>query len=289
MSAYRAYPRDLLERTAPEAGSLVDLLRRLDTPLGSAPLRYLRLRLAHYGIDTSHFQEEPLPARERRSYSKELLTEAAAKSQSIREMLEYMGFPPCNSPYGHIRKKLDQFGIDTSHFTRRYGSSAALIPRDELAPAVAASASLAGVLKLLGRANSGATRTVAKRSIEAHGLPCAHFTGQGHTRGAPSPWRKSAADILLRLEPGAPRTKTALLRRALDDLGVPQLCAECGIGDVWQGRQLVLEVDHISGDRWDNRIENLRYLCPSCHSQTSTFAGRAIRSGIPLRPGGKNQ
>ncbi|GAA2982530.1 hypothetical protein Sfulv_21910 [Streptomyces fulvorobeus] len=63
-----------------------------------------------------------------------------------------------------------------------------------------------------------------------------------------------------------------LLRRALDETGVPHACGACGLGDVWQGKRLVLEIDHINGDRLDNRRENLRYLCPSCHSQTETFA-----------------
>ncbi|WP_046508444.1 HNH endonuclease [Streptomyces odonnellii] len=272
MSRYARYPRDLLVRTAAEADSLVDLLRRLGAPLGSGPLRYIRSRIEHYGIDISHFREDRLPDRERRSYTKELLEEAAANSHSIREMFEYMGIPPCDSPYGHIRKRLDQFGIDTSHFTRRYGYLPGTLPRDELAPAVTSSTSLAGVLKLLGLPNGGASRALVKRSIAAHGLSSAHFTGQAHNRGVPSARRKPAAEILRCLTPGAPRTKTAMLRRALDEVGLPHVCDECGIVDTWQGRRLVLEIDHISGDRLDNRIENLRYLCPSCHSQTSTFA-----------------
>ncbi|MEV7953395.1 HNH endonuclease signature motif containing protein [Streptomyces sp. NPDC088141] len=76
---------------------------------------------------------------------------------------------------------------------------------------------------------------------------------------------------------GAPRTKTALLRRALDETGVPQVCGECGLGGVWQGKRLALEVDHVNGDRLDNRAENLRYLCPSCHSQTPNFSSRSRR------------
>jgi Zn finger protein HypA/HybF involved in hydrogenase expression len=51
-------------------------------------------------------------------------------------------------------------------------------------------------------------------------------------------------------------------------------CSECGIINEWNGKKLVLELDHISGDSSDNRIENLRFLCPNCHSQTPTFKGR---------------
>ncbi|CAM5637347.1 hypothetical protein SPURM210S_01399 [Streptomyces purpurascens] len=283
------YTHDLLSRAAAKATSVVDMMYMLGAPMGSGPRCYLSKRLQHYGIDTSHFREEPLPERERRSYPEELLREAAAHSNSIREMLEYMGLPPSDSPYGHIRKKLDKFGIDTSHFTsgRRYGPGR--LPRPELAAAVESATSVAGVLAALGRSNNGTTRALVKRSIEAHGLSTDHFTGQGHYRGSRSPNRKPAAEILVRLPPGRPRTKTILLRRALDDLGVPHVCDECSVGDTWQGRRLVLEIDHANGDRPDNRRENLRYLCPSCHSQTSTFSNRSRRLSVPAQPLAEDQ
>ncbi|WP_436841608.1 HNH endonuclease signature motif containing protein [Streptomyces cyaneofuscatus] len=187
-------------------------------------------------------------------------------------MFTYMGLPPSDSPYGYLRRRMDRLGIDTSHFTggRRYGTPST--PRTALAEAVAASRSLAGVLKALGLGNNGTARARVKRDIETYGLSMAHFTGQGHGRGTRSPNRKSAAEILQRLSTGASRTKTAQLRRALDDIRVPHTCARCGTGDTWRGRRLVLEIDHINGDRIDNRRENLRYLCPSCHSQTQTFS-----------------
>ncbi|MER7479471.1 HNH endonuclease signature motif containing protein [Streptomyces sp. NPDC126510] len=253
---------------------MVDLTRRVEAPMGSGPRRYLSKRLQHYGIDTAHFREEPLPERERRSYPEEILREAAARSTSIREMVEYMGLSPRDSPYGYIRKKLDAFQIDTSHFVGRGGHrSGALFPREEITRAVAASHSLAGVMRMLGLPPVGGSgRARVRHSIEFHGLSTAHFTGQAHFRGTASPYRRSATQILVRLAPGSPRTRTVLLRRSLDDLGVPHVCNECGTGDNWQGRRLVLELDHINGDRLDNRIENLRYLCPSCHSQTETHS-----------------
>ena len=59
-------------------------------------------------------------------------------------------------------------------------------------------------------------------------------------------------------------------------------CAICGIGPVWCDQPLVLQLDHINGVNNDNRIENLCYLCPNCHSQTPTFAGRNSRNTIIL-------
>ncbi|MFB7182082.1 HNH endonuclease [Streptomyces sp. NPDC056257] len=277
------YTRDLLSRTAPLATTLVDLMRLLDVPLLAGPRRYLRDRLAHYDIDTSHFVEEPLPVRIRQRYTAERLREAAAHADSIEGMLAHMGVEPYNSAHVHIAKLLERFGIDTSHFSPRdVPPSRRLFPRAVIAPAVAGSKSMAGVMRALGHHPfDGAARAKARRSVQEYGLSIGHFTGQGHAVGSRSPTRKSPAEILMRLETGSSRTKTATLRRALDDLGVPHVCTECGIGDVWRGRRLVLEIDHVNGDRLDNRRGNLRYLCPSCHSQTPTFAkplGKALPS-----------
>ncbi|MDI5966811.1 HNH endonuclease signature motif containing protein [Streptomyces sp. SL13] len=145
---------------------------------------------------------------------------------------------------------------------------------EALRAAVARSVSVAGLLRELGLPVSTATRRHIKRCLTSAAVPTDHFTGQGHYRGTVSPHRWSAETILRRLEPGSARRRTRLLDRALREVGVPYRCGGCGLGNSWQGRRLVLEIDHVNGDRLDNRRENLRYLCPSCHSQTMNFARR---------------
>lgn len=55
-------------------------------------------------------------------------------------------------------------------------------------------------------------------------------------------------------------------------------CVKCNL-DSWQSETIVLDLDHINGNNRDNRLENLRYLCPNCHSQTDTYKGRNKNSG----------
>jgi len=51
-------------------------------------------------------------------------------------------------------------------------------------------------------------------------------------------------------------------------------CKRCGNNGEWMGNSIVLQLDHINGINDDHRKENLRFLCPNCHSQTKTFSGR---------------
>jgi Zn finger protein HypA/HybF involved in hydrogenase expression len=55
-------------------------------------------------------------------------------------------------------------------------------------------------------------------------------------------------------------------------------CSECGIGNLWNGKLIVLQLDHINGITTDNRVENLRLLCPNCHSQTKNWGAKNIKS-----------
>ena len=50
----------------------------------------------------------------------------------------------------------------------------------------------------------------------------------------------------------------------------------CGNNGTWNGKKLVLQLDHINGNNKDQRLMNLRFLCPNCHAQTDTFCGKNV-------------
>lgn len=66
------------------------------------------------------------------------------------------------------------------------------------------------------------------------------------------------------------RLKSYLFRLGLKE----NKCEICGQPPEWNGKPLVLELDHINGDHYDNRLENLRIICAHCHSQTETFRAK---------------
>jgi predicted RNA-binding Zn-ribbon protein involved in translation (DUF1610 family) len=151
-----------------------------------------------------------------------------------------------------------------------------LYTKELLEDAVAQATSVMEVMRILDVKMAGGTHTHLSNRIKALGLDTSHFLGQGHRKGTKSPKRKSAAEILVRLPEGSGRTRRAHLMRALLDVGRPYVCGLCGLNAVWNGQPLMLPVDHQDGDFLNNLAENLRFLCPNCHSQTETFCRSVV-------------
>jgi Zn finger protein HypA/HybF involved in hydrogenase expression len=68
--------------------------------------------------------------------------------------------------------------------------------------------------------------------------------------------------------------RSHLKRRLVEDNLLEYKCFSCGIVDVWNNKPISLQLDHINGINNDNRLKNLRFLCPNCHSQTETYCGK---------------
>lgn len=138
--------------------------------------------------------------------------------------------------------------------------------REMLEEAAEQSISYAGVLRVLGLKQAGGTHSSIVRRMKSYEIDTSHFTGQGYLRGGSSSNRKSADEILVRSHLDR-RVKVTFLRRSLLEIGRSHECEECGLQQEWNGLPLTLEIDHKDGDWTNNEAENLRFLCPNCHSQ----------------------
>jgi hypothetical protein len=204
------------------------------------------------------------------------LVVAASFASNMKELLTFLGETITPGKRAAMWARLTHFQIDTTHWQRSPRQSRSptwKYPPEALAAAVAASESVAGVLRALGIKPAGGSHFYISRRIREAGLDTSHFLGQGHQRGKPG--RKRPADeLLVVLPPGSIRTNAPRLRRAMLESGVEHICAECGLGPEWRGAPMTLAVDHVNGEWLDNRLSNLRFLCPNCHAQTSTWCRR---------------
>jgi hypothetical protein len=144
---------------------------------------------------------------------------------------------------------------------------------EQLIFAVKSSYSIASVLSQLGLKITGSNYRTIKIAVKRLSLDISHWTGQGHLRGKTHNWAPSKAleDILVK---SSDYTSTFNLKHRLIKANL--LLYECSICRIssWQSKKLALQLDHINGVNDDHRLENLRLLCPNCHSQTDTFAGK---------------
>lgn len=149
--------------------------------------------------------------------------------------------------------------------------------KDVLAIVVAESVSYAGVLRRLELRQTGGSQANIKKRIKMFGLDTRHFLGRASNRGKEhrgGPGRKKASCVFVVRDKFAYPEKAEILRRALIESGRKYVCEMCGNPPTWNGRPLVLQVDHKNGKRWDCRKQNLRFACPNCHTQTETFGNK---------------
>ncbi len=150
------------------------------------------------------------------------------------------------------------------------------VDRSNLEDIVKMSKSITNVLRELGYSNPRAGRNrsdLINRLIQER-IDYSHFDG---TRRAPSNIEKySLSEILIENSPY--RCDHHLKKRLVKSGLLEYKCSECGLTDMWNGKPLKLHLDHKNGNHRDYRLENLRFLCPNCHSQTETYAGKNAKS-----------
>lgn len=145
--------------------------------------------------------------------------------------------------------------------------------KELLEDAVLKSNSISGVLRYLGLLQAGGTQCHIKKMILKYHIDISHFTGQRWNKGKTFPSKLKPEDILV-YNTNNSREQSRKLRKALLAIGTDYVCSICQNPGEWQSQKLVLQIDHINGDPLNNTKENLRFLCPNCHSQQSTFSRR---------------
>jgi hypothetical protein len=138
------------------------------------------------------------------------------------------------------------------------------------------STSSAQTLDKLGVAPYGGNYEVSKKAINHFGISVSHFTGRmwnkGRRTGPKQPLRKYLGNEL-------PIQSYKLKRKLLSEGVFTRECSGCKNTE-WLGQPIPLELDHIDGNHSDNRLPNLRLLCPNCHALTPTCRGKGRASEL---------
>jgi hypothetical protein len=145
---------------------------------------------------------------------------------------------------------------------------------DEARQAIAVSYSWAEALRRLGMCRSGNAWRVLKKYAAVWGIPTEHFDPHHHHRGAIPSRARPIEDVLVE---GSTYNRGHLKKRLFDEGLKQRYCELCGQGEEWRGEKMSLILDHVNGVGNDNRLENLRIVCPNCAATLDTHCGRASR------------
>lgn len=142
--------------------------------------------------------------------------------------------------------------------------------KENFAPIVAESYSYAEICRKIGLADKGSNIGTIKKYIELYQLDTTHFTGQRWNKGASHDEITALVPLEEILKKNTNYKSDSLKKRLIKKDIKKNKCELCGIS----GDDIVLELHHIDGDHYNNKLENLQILCPNCHSKTDNFRGR---------------
>jgi ribosomal protein S27E len=133
--------------------------------------------------------------------------------------------------------------------------------------------SIAGIIRSFGLSISGAQHSRIKQRIAQDCIDISHIPlGIGASKGCKRLNKRIPLEEYL--SNNRPIQSHDLKKRLLRENIFVYECSECKLGSLWNGKPISLQLDHINGNNCDNRLVNLRILCPNCHSQTPTFSGK---------------
>lgn len=149
------------------------------------------------------------------------------------------------------------------------------MPIDQLKELVKNSFTFSCILDKFELQNKGANWKTLKQRLLEENIDFSHFDGKKY---------KTASSAIISLEnimvENSSYSRGSLKKRLLKEKILENKCYECGQLPFWNGKPLVLHLEHINGVSNDHRLENLNILCGHCHSQTKTFAGRNSKKEV---------
>jgi hypothetical protein len=196
------------------------------------------------------------------------------------QALEALGAKYHGKSIKTLRKWAARWEIPTDHLPKGRAGAAPRYTREQAAEAIAASRSWSEALRRLDYCHTGGNAKILKQRAAGWAISTAHFDPYAASSEALKREAKPLDEVLV---VGSTYSRSSLKRRLFETGLKERRCEMCGQDEFWNGRRMSLILDHINGIRDDNRLENLRIVCPNCAATLDTHCGKK-RRGPPIEP-----
>jgi hypothetical protein len=187
------------------------------------------------------------------------LIRTVSQFKNAKALRQHYGYKSASSYTKYVLPRLNKLGFKFKDVGRKFTDC-------ELKKASINAKSITDVCRYLGVDPTGRTHNHISKRLASIGLKFDTKTKFGAT----NPRKRDIQEYLV-LD-GPPINTSKLKKKLIKEGLIEEKCGECGLDPIWQDKPLVLHLDHIDGNRKNNVINNLRLLCPNCHSQTPTYA-----------------
>lgn len=149
--------------------------------------------------------------------------------------------------------------------------------KEDLETAVKNAKSVSETVRILNEFSAKSTYSTVKRYINTWGIQTQHFLSQSDRAKLT---KRKKMDLNLILTENSTYARTSLKKRLYEEGLKERFCEICGQSEIWCGKKMSLILDHINGSNNDNRLDNLRIVCPNCNATLDTHAGKNKRRKI---------
>jgi hypothetical protein len=139
-------------------------------------------------------------------------------------------------------------------------------PKELLETTIKDCRSVAELLRKLGIRETGGSHGHISRKLREYDIDTSHLLGKGACKGKVNKNKRHYSAVLINRYKGR-RQYASRLRRAMTEASKDYKCKNCNNNGWWQDKKLILEIHHENGNWLDDRLENLNFVCPNCHSQ----------------------
>ena len=226
------------------------------------------------GLSTSHFESVKRLKDAETRYTKEKLELLVKKCKNYKEILEELDVLPVTTNYNKLKWSLYRYEIDFTHLKNQRAETKNILwsNKDILLSIINDSKSQKEVLEKMKIRSAGGNFRTLQKYIKLYNLDTSHFIK--NYEGMVNFMKNSTIPLNKILVENSTYNRKDLKKRLYSTGLKERKCELCGQGEEWNSKHMSLILDHENGVHNDNRIENLRIVCPNCNATLDTYAGK---------------